>query len=307
MRRKLAAAVLGREAGTPGPDPSNGDPLHAITGTILDASPHLVLVETPDGAEERLVVAPWATAWQGGETVPADLPVGTSVIMRTLNEGRVIERVWAGITRVTGTILSVDGRRDLTVELDCGPHRGRRTVLIPYRATGRLRVRHPQLEPGFLFDAIGSRAEGGTTVLFPATSQPGYPARAVPRSPAYGGGRSRVSGTAVWSDAFDEDERAAAYPMVERSDVRCVEAEVSCVGLPYLAIGSLLHVHNLCSDRVSNVTITACGCVAGRFYDRCVECDTGSRGRIVELSPAAFVELGGELVNGCFNARVGLA
>ncbi|MEV0582753.1 hypothetical protein [Nonomuraea sp. NPDC050310] len=307
MRRELAAAVLGREAGVPGPDPGSGDPLHAVTGEILDVSPHLILIETPEGTEERLVIAPWATAWHGSDVAPADLPVGTCVLMRTLHDGRVVDRIWAGITRATGTILSVEGRRDLTVELDCGPHRGRRTVLIPYRATGRLRVRHPQLEPGFLFDAIGVREEGGSTILLPATSQPGYPARAVPKPPsAYGGVQSRVSGTAVWSDGFDEDERAAAYPMVERSDVRCAEAEVSCVGLPYLALGSLLYVHNVCSDRVSNVTITACGCVAGRFCDRCVECDTGARGRIVELSPASFVELGGELVNGCFNARVGL-
>ncbi|GAA4054650.1 hypothetical protein [Nonomuraea soli] len=307
MRRELAAAVLGREVGTPGPDPANGDPLIAVSGEIRDVSPHLILVETIDGREERLVIAPWATAWHGVDMPPADLPVGSQVIMKTLHEGRVVERLWAGITRATGTILSVTGRRDLVVELDCGPHRGRRQVTIPYRATGRLRVRHPLLEPGFLFDAIGLREESGTTILLPATSQPGYPARAVPSPPpAFGGVQSRVSGSAVWSDAFDEEERGAAYPMVERSDVRCSHSEVSCVGLPYLAMGSLLSVHNVCTDRMTNVPITACGCVAGRFCDRCVECDTGSRGRIVELSPAAFVELGGELINGCFNARVGL-
>lgn len=306
-RRALAAAALGREVGIPGPDPQSGEPFHAVTGVVLDVSPHLILVESAEGSEERLVIAPWATAWHGGDVAPADLPVGAQVTMRTLREGRVVERIWAGITRATGTIVSIEGRKDIAVDLDCGPHRGRRNVVIPYRATGRLRVRHPQFEPGFLFDAIGIRQDGTTQVLLPATSQPAYPARAVPSAPpAYGGVQSRISGTATWSDGFDEDERGAAYPMVERSDVGCLDAETSCVGLPYLAVGSLLQVRNVCADRSANVPIVACGCVAGRFCDRCVECGTSPRGRIVELSTSSFVELGGELTKGCFNARVGL-
>lgn len=306
-RRRLAAAALGREAGVPGPDPENGAPLTAVAGEILDVSPHLIIIETDDGQEERLVIAPWATAWHGTDVPPADLPVGGRVMMRALRAGRVVERIWGDITRVTGTILSVDGRRDLTVELDCGTHRGHRTVVVPYRATGRLRVRHPQFEPGYLFDGIGIRSEGAVQVLLPATSQPAYPARAVPSPPpAYAGLQQRISGTATWADAFDEGERGAAYPMLERSDTGCPDAEVSCVGLPYLSIGSLLQVKNLCTERSSNVPIVACGCLAGRFCDRCVECGTSPRGRIAELSPSSFVELGGELTKGCFNAQMGL-
>lgn len=304
-RRVLAAAALGREAGTPGPE--QGDPLRAVMGDIRDISPHLVIIETPEGDEERLVIAPWATAWHGGDMVPGDLPVGSTVIMRTLRDGRVVERFWAGITRLTGTILSVEGRKDVTVQLDCGPHRGRRTIVVPYRATGRILVRHARFEPGFLFDAIGVRKDGASLALLPATSQPAYPARAVPAPPpAYAGRQPRISGTATWSDVFDEEDRGAAYPMVERSDAGCPDAEVSCVGLPYLAIGSMLQVRNACTDRSANVPIVACGCVAGRFCDRCVECDTSPRGRIVELSPFSYVELGGDLVKGCFNAQVGL-
>jgi hypothetical protein len=306
-RRLLAAAALGREVGVPGPDPASGDPLRAVTGKILDISPHLVIIETPEGAEERLVIAPWALAWHGGDTVPGDLPVGTTVIMRAVRGGRVAERFWAAITRLTGTILSVEGRRDMTVELDCGPHRGRRTVIVPYRATGRIMVRHARFEPGFLFDAIGIKRDGTTFALLPATSQPAYPARAVPPPPpAYAGLQSRISGTATWSDVFDQEERGAAYPMVERADSGCPDAEVSCAGLPYLAIGSMLQVGNLCTNRSANVPVVACGCVAGRFCDRCVECDTSPRGRIAELSPTSYVELGGDLVKGCFNAQIGL-
>ncbi|SEG76636.1 hypothetical protein SAMN05444920_104403 [Nonomuraea solani] len=306
-RRVLAAAALGRESGVPGPDPGDGEPFRAIAGEIRDVSPHLIIIDTPEGTEERLVIAPWATAWHGAETTPADLPIGAMVIMRALRDGRVIERIWADTTRITGTILSIEGRRDLTVELDCGPHRGHRTIVIPYRATGRLQVRHPKFEPGYLFDAIGIRRDGAGQALLPATSQPPHPARAVPAPPAaYAAVQSRISGTATWSDTFDEEERGAAYPMLERADTGCTQTGVSCAGLPYLAVGSLLQIKNLCTDRSANVPVVACGCVAGRFCDRCVECDTSPRGRIAELSPFSYVELGGDLVKGCFNAQIGL-
>lgn len=306
-RRMLVAAAFGRVPGIPGPEPGDGEPFRAVTGEILDISPHLMTIETPDGGRERLVIAPWATAWHGADTAPADLPVGATVIMRTLRDGRVVERIWADTTRLTGTILSIEGRKDLTVQLDCGPHRGHRTVVIPYRASGRLQVRHPQFEPGYLFDAIGVRRDGASVALLPATSQPAYPARAVPPPPpAYAGQQSRIAGTVTWSDAFDEDERGAAYPMLERADAGCAQAGVSCTGLPYLALGSLLQVQNVCSGRAANVPVLACGCLAGRFCDRCVECDTSPRGRIAELSPSSFVELGGDLVKGCFNAQIGL-
>ncbi|GGS79094.1 hypothetical protein ACFFV7_12855 [Nonomuraea spiralis] len=306
-RRVLAAAALGRDPGIAGPDPADGQPLRAVAGEILDVSPHLITVETPEGAEERLVIAPWATAWHGAEIAPADLPVGSMVLMRTLRDGRVVERIWADTTRLTGTILSIEGRKELTVELDCGSHRGHRTIVIPYPATGRLQVRHPKFEPGYLFDAIGIRRDGSALALLPATSQPAYRSGAVPAPPvAYAGMQSRISGTATWSDTFDEEERGAAYPMLERVDTGCPDAGLSCAGLPYLAIGSLIQVRNMCADRAANLPVVACGCLAGRFCDRCVECDTSPRGRVAELSPASFVELGGELVKGCFNAQIGL-
>ncbi|NJP93959.1 hypothetical protein HCN51_31750 [Nonomuraea sp. FMUSA5-5] len=304
-RRVLAAAALGRQSGVPGPEPGDGEPLRAVAGEVLDVSPHLITIETPSGTEERLVIAPWATAWHGAEVAPADLPVGSMVLMRALRDGRVVERIWADTTRITGTLLSIEGRKDLTVELDCGPHRGHRTVIIPYRSSGRLQVRHPKLEPGYLFDAIGVRRDGASLALLPATSQPPYPARSVPPAPpAYK--QSRIGGTVTWSDTFDEEERGAAYPMLERTDTGCARAGVSCAGLPYLSVGSLLQVRNVCTDRTSNVPVIACGCMAGRFCDRCVECDTSPRGRIAELSPSSYVELGGELVKGCFNAQLGL-
>jgi hypothetical protein len=310
-RRARAAAVLGRDLPPLGPAAGGSAAHGVVTGVIRDVSPHLLVLENAEGAEVRLVIAPWATAWAGGDTAPADVPPGTRAIIRTAGEhGRVADRIWADISRFTGKILKVRGSRDLTVELDCGPHRGRRTIRIPYRASGRIQVRHPRLEPGYLFDAIGTLGRGEPTALLPATSQPPYRAEAVPAPPREDiptyGTAPKTTGAAVWSDVFDDDERGAAYPMLERADAECERAGTTCAALPYLAVGSALAVDNLCTDRSAVVPIVACGCVAGRFCDRCVECETSPRGRIVELSPASFVELGGELTRGCFNARIGL-
>ena len=43
-----------------------------------------------------------------------------------------------------------------------------------------------------------------------------------------------------------------------------------------------------------------------QFCDRCVECGTSPKGRVADLTMAAFVELGGNLEDGCFNATLTL-
>ncbi|XVQ86175.1 hypothetical protein ACQP2K_01715 [Microbispora siamensis] len=310
-RRKLAAAVLGRDPRPAPRSPEETEPFDVVSGDLLDVSPHLIILETADGEQRRLVIAPWATAWRGGTVAPADLPAGARVVIRALRGGTVAERIWADITRITGVIRDVRGRRDLTVELDCGPHRRERSIVVPYRSSGRIRVRHPKLEPGFLFDAIGLLDLGTSYAHLPATSQPPYRATAVP-SPTvtYGGSEAGISGTAVWADLTDCAEEGVtegvAYPMLEREDAGCDDAGVSCAGLPYLALGSLLRVRNVCDGRADALPIVACGCLAGRFCDRCLECGTSPRGRIVELTASSYVALGGDLTKGCFNARVGL-
>ena len=303
----LAAAVLGRD---PGPAPRSAEkaaPYDVVGGEILDVSPHLIILETAEGEQRRLVIAPWATAWRGGTVAPADLPTGAQVVIRALRGGTVAERVWADITRITGVIREIHGRRDLTLALDRGPHRRERSIVIPYRSSGRIRVRHPKLEPGYLFDAIGLLDQGTSFAHLPATSQPPYRATSAPPAPTtYGGSQADISGTAVWADFEDFGTEGAAYPMLEREDTGCDDAGVSCAGLPYLALGSLLRVRNVCDGRAAALPIVACGCLAGRFCDRCLECGTSPRGRIVELSAAPYVALGGDLTKGCFNARVGL-
>jgi hypothetical protein len=303
-RRTLAAAVLGRDPDPPQATTDESRMFDAVSGVLLDISPHLAILENADGVEERFVIAPWAIAWRGRTLPPAELPIGARVILRTLRSGKVVDRIWADISRMTGIIRSIRGKRDLTVELDCGAHRGTRSIVIPYRSSGRIQVRHPQFEPGYLFDAIGVLDDGASVAQLPATSQPPYRADAVPPAPrAFGGSQSVISGTAVWADF---EEYGIAYPMLENGDTGCDDAGVSCVGLPYLALGSMVYVRNVCADRANTLPIVTCGCMAGRFCDRCVECETSPRGRIAELSATAYVELGGDLTKGCFNARVGL-
>ncbi|MEU8194427.1 hypothetical protein AB0C10_11680 [Microbispora amethystogenes] len=303
-RRMLAAAALGRDPGPAPRSPEEEAPYDVVDGEVIDVSPHLIIVEADDGRQRRLVIAPWATAWRGGAVAPADVPIGSRVVIRALRSGTVAERVWADVTRITGVIRDVRGTRDLTVDLDCGPHRRERSIVVPYRSSGRIRVRHPKLEPGYLFDAIGLLDQGTSLAHLPATSQPPYHASASPPAPpAYGGVQASVAGTAVWADL---PEDGAAYPMLEPGDTGCDDAGVSCAGLPYLALGSLLRVRNVCDGRADTLPIVACGCLAGRFCDRCLECGTSPRGRIVELSASSYVALGGDLTKGCFNARVGL-
>jgi hypothetical protein len=74
-----------------------------------------------------------------------------------------------------------------------------------------------------------------------------------------------------------------------------------CAALPYLSLGSELVVRNECADLTATLPVIECGCVAAGYCDRCVECGTSPRGRLVELTPAAFVALGGDLDAGCFN------
>ena len=81
----------------------------------------------------------------------------------------MLDRIWAEIGRVTGTIIERDGPASLLV--DEGPAKGRRIVLIRPEAAGRIQVRFPRLEPGYLIDVIGLKHDGYLQAL---TSQPPY-------------------------------------------------------------------------------------------------------------------------------------
>jgi hypothetical protein len=274
--------------------------LRAVAGRILDASPHLLVLRTDDGDELRLPMSESTTVWHGGRSGLQAFRPGREAIVRPASCGLEVERVWVDIVRVTGTIVS---RGRGTVEVDQGPHRPPATIVIPPEALGRVLVRHPRFEPGFLIDVIATRSVDGPRAVRPGTSQPGYRADDVAQ-PEPGGPVPRVlSGTATWCGGTG---RGAAYPALDREGDAggCPDAPAGCAALPYLSLGSELLVRNECTGRASSVPVTECGCTAARFCDRCVECGTSPRGRVVELTALSFVDLGGELDGGCFNVTL---
>ena len=295
-----------------------------VTGRILDVSPHILVLLT-DGGEQRFPLAASAEAWRGGPVSPAALRRGDHAIVRRLPGGPVVERIWAEIGRVTGTIIEHDGPTSLLV--DEGPAMGRRIVLIGPEAAGRIQVRFPRLEPGYLIDVIGLRHDGYLQALIPATSQPPYRAGHPPAAPMVSGHvPDPVSGTAVWHEPGEEPESllGLAYPALD-PETSCEHAAAhsacsgdpaeefavdphaigsGCVRLPYLSVGSLLTLRNDCTERTMTVPVTSCGATARLFCDRCVTCGASRKGRIADLTMAAFVELGGALEAGCFNATM---
>ena len=300
-RRRRRAAVLGPPGGA-GPAANTAG---VATGIVLDASPHLLILGNSDG-ETRLAMSDATTVWHGGHADPAALRPGRPVIARLTDAGRGAEKVWVGISRVSGTILTCG--RD-AVEVDMGPHRGRAHVAIPPRVREQVLVRHPRLEPGYLIDVICVRSPGGPRAVRPGTSQPGYRADGLAAPAATAPVPEVLRGTATWFGDCAEGESApdgAAYPAVDSEGDAggCADAPSGCVAFPYLSLGSDVAVRNECGGRAATIPVVECGCMAARFCDRCVDCDASPRGRIVELSPAAFARLGGELESGCFNAAV---
>src|SRR5712675_3709188 len=85
-------------------------------------------------------------------------------------------------------------------------------------ATGRIQVRFPRLEPGYLIDVIGLKHDGYLQALIPATSQPPYRAGHPPVAPMVSGHvPDPVSGTAVWHEPGEESVNllGLAYPALD--------------------------------------------------------------------------------------------
>jgi len=291
-----------------------------VTGQIADVSPHIIVLQTANG-EQRLTLSPRTTAWRGTAVAPAALRTGDLAIVRRHPKRSVAERVWAQIGRVSGTIIETDGTALL---VDEGPaRRGRRIVLIEEGSLRQIQVRFPRLEPGYLIDVIGLRQQGYLQALTPATSQPPYRADHPPAPPLISGHIPvPVSGTAVWHEPGEEPPGllGVAYPALD-PETNCERGTAAaephvvdphatgpgCVRLPYLSVGSAVRIRNQCADRSTVLPVTSCGASARLFCDRCVQCGTSPRGRIADLTMTAFVELGGNLETGCFNATLAIA
>src|ERR1700691_4950236 len=331
-RSLLRAAVLGRTDATRSPAVTTVDDdteaaerslLYTVSGRILDVSPHILVLRT-DRGEQRFALRAAATAWRGGQVSPAALRPGDHAILRrSLPGGPVVDRIWAQVGRVTGTIIERAGPASLLV--DEGPAKGRRIVMIGPEATGRIQVRFPRQEPGYLIDVIGLKHDGFLQALIPATSQPPYRAGPPPAPPMVSGHvPDPVSGTAVWHEPGEEPEDllGLAYPALdpetscergasgamarsgEKDAIDPHNTGPGCVRLPYLSVGSVLRLRNDCAERTRLLPVTSCGATARLFCDRCVTCGTSRKGRIADLTMASFVELGGALEVGCFNATM---
>lgn len=300
-RRRLREAALGERP--PEQFDAGARPLRGIEGTVIEASPHLLVLAVPDGSEVRMPISPDASIWHAGKAGISALRPGRDVIVRPAGSGGLTaERIWVDITRVTGVIAGRTGR---VIEVDAGPHRAPTALVIPSASMTSIQVRHPRLEAGSLIDVIGVRRAGEIHALRPATNSP-QPASHAERPPPgrRSGSVARVlRGTATW---YDRPGHGAAYPAVDPHGDAGGCGTGPSSPLPLLSIGSELHVRNDCTSQSMRVPVIECGCVAARFCDRCVRCGTSPRGRILELTRTAFVDLGGDLDAGCFNvtARV---
>jgi hypothetical protein len=316
-RRRLLKAAVFRLQDAPADEaadpeasgfPVPGELPRAITGTVRDVSPH-VLVIGNGASETRITLTADAAAWRGGSLDPAGVQPDDHAVVRLHRSLRgAADRIWANIGRVTGTILDRDAD---SVLVDEGKTKPRQVVTIPRRAAGRIQVRFPNLEPGFLIDVIGLRRGGTLEARIPGTSQPAYPVGLLP-APAMLAGRvpNSISGSATWHEPSNEPPglMGVAYPALD-PETGCVEDPVGeieprFVRMPYLAIGSRLQIRNDCTGSSCSLPVTGCAAIARLFNDRCVTCGTSPRGRVADLSLASFVALGGELERGCFNATI---
>jgi hypothetical protein len=279
----------------------------SVFGIIQDVSPH-VLVLGEGAREQRFTLTPNAVAWRGAQLEPAALHQGDRAVVRLTPSGRqVADRIWANIGRATGIILERSGG---TLIVDEGATRAPQVVTLQPRSVGRIQVRFPTLEPGYLVDIIGLRTRTELIGMIPATSQPGYPAERLPEPPLISGHvTDSISGSATWHEARDEPPGVlgVAYPALDPG-TGCAEdmagARPGYSRMPYLALGSVLRVRNDCTDTDCLVPVTGCATIARLFNDRCVTCGTSPRGRVADLTMASFIALGGELERGCFNATI---
>jgi hypothetical protein len=311
-----------------------------MTGVLAEVTPRAIVIGRPEG-EQFVALSPSTVAWLGAKVSPAALRAGDPVIVRRRSHqlapgqtasgdtpgaaASIAERIWARIGRVAGTIMEVRGQQ---LVVDTGQHgRELERVVIADASLRHIQVRFPRLTPGYLIDLIGTRrADGSLVAVTPATAQPPYLAAHPPAPPPAGApGGGPISGAAVWHEPGDERPDllgvgyAALDPETEGGPAGRAAADTGnaasgvihnhtepCAKLPYLSLGSAVRVRNECTERAVVLPVTSCSASARLFCDRCVQCGTSPRARVADLTMAAFVELGGNLEDGCFNATLTL-
>lgn len=277
-------------------------------GVLAGVRDDAILVDSDRGTELFAVSSSTITWLEGRASASALLP-GDPVVVRhqvpdaDMPDRRLAERIWARIGRVTGTIVEGQGSEFL---VDAHGRERQRVVIAP-SSWRQIQVRFPRLAPGYLLDVIGTRHRDYLLAIAPATAQPPYraghsPAPALVNAPVV----MPVSGSAVWHEPGSESPRllGLGYPAIDPEAGGGPVAGTGCVRLPYLSIGSAVRIRNECSGRTAMLPVTSEGVVAGQFCDRCLKCGTSPKGRVADLTMAAFVELGGNLEDGCFNATL---
>jgi hypothetical protein len=309
-RAEVLQSSLAVQGSAATPAPANL--YRTVTGRIIDVSPHLIVIGD-EGGERRFALTASAAAWRGGPLEPASLTRGDEAIIRLLpSHPGVADRIWANIGRITGRIVHCDSASML---VDEGATKGQRQVVIPRNASGRIQVRFPNLQPGYLIDIIGIRRRDYLEGLIPVNPQPPYRSDRVVADRAGGGRLSEaISGSAVWHDQADEPYGVLgiSYPAIDPG-AGCAEDSAADIvpgqapafrQLPYLAVGTALQVRNECTGIAWTLPVTGCAPIARLFNDRCLVCANSPRGRIADLTVASFVALGGCLEDGCFSATL---
>jgi hypothetical protein len=281
------------------------------TGVIEEVREDAIAVDS-DWGTEFFDVSPSTVTWLGAHASPSVLRSGDPVVIRYRTPDaaapahRHAERIWARAGRVTGTIVEADGREFLVDarRRDSSPQR----VVLTSASSRQIQVRFPRLAPGYLIDVIGTRHADHLLAVVPATAQPPYHAGHSPRPPLIGGPVPvPISGSAVWHEPDDEPPGllGVAYPAIDpETSTQPASGGPGCVRLPYLSLGAAVRIRNECADRTAVLPVTSDGAMAREFCDRCVKCGTSPKGRVADLTMAAFVELGGNLEDGCFNATL---
>jgi hypothetical protein len=288
------------------------------TGTIAEVREEAIMLDGQRGLEAYAISAATVT-WMGARAEPSALRPGDQVIIRhaALGSGipgagapggrlpapRLAERIWARIGRVSGTIIAASDSEFL---VDTGRQdRAPRLVVLAPASARQIQVRFPRLAPGYLLDVIGTRHGDHLLAVAPATAQPPYHAGHVPAPPLVSGPIPvPVSGSAVWHEPDDEppDLLGLGYPALDPAGGGA--GDTGCIRLPYLSLGSTVRIRNECGGRSAVLPVTSDGAMARQFCDRCLTCGTSPKGRVADLTMAAFVELGGNLEDGCFNATM---
>jgi hypothetical protein len=280
------------------------------TGVIADVREDAIAVGSERGTEV-FEISPATVTWLGARVSPSALRPGDPVVVRHRTPDaaparRHAVRIWARIGRVTGTIVAAEGPEFL---VDTGRTNGLpRRVVIADAASRQIQVRFPRLAPGYLLDVIGTTRDDHLLAVVPATAQPPYHAGHSPGPPLVGGSVPMpISGSAVWHEPEREPLGllGVAYPAIDpEGSARPADGGTGCVRLPYLSLGAAVRVRNECAERAAVLPVTSDGAMAREFCDRCVKCGTSPKGRVADLTIAAFVALGGNLEDGCFNATL---